>query len=115
MIAPTRNITITRVRAIFSLQQYDSAHIAYRRALALDPEYVEAMVGYGQTLVIRNEKDSAVRMFDRALEINPDYSEANYRKGLVWYEQKKYSEAVAMLTPVLIAQPQYYDAMLLMG
>lgn len=99
----------------FSSEKYDSAYIAYGRALKLDPEYAEAMVGYGQTLVIRNEKDSALRMYDHALELKPDYAEANYRKGQVWYEQKNYNEAIEMLTPVLIDNPQYYDAMLLMG
>lgn len=102
-------------QSYLSLEQYDSAYIAYKQALTLNPEYAEAMVGYGQTLVTRNEKDSALRMYDRALEIKPDLAEANYRKGLIWYEQKNYNEAITMLTPVLIDNPHYYDAMLLMG
>lgn len=99
----------------FEAQQYDSAFLEYRRALVLDPEYAEAMVGYGQVLVIRNERDSAVQYFDRALAINPDYAEATYRKAQVWYDQKKYSEATSILTPLLIEQPEFYSAMLVMA
>ncbi len=99
----------------FDAGQYDSAYIEYRRAMTIDPEYVEAIVGYGQVLVIRNENDSAVLMFDRALEINPEYGQATFQKARVWYYQKKYSEAISILTPLLIEQPQYYDAMLALG
>ncbi len=99
----------------FDAQQYDSAYIEYKLALTLDPEYAEAMVGYGRVLFFRNEKDSAVLIFDRALSLNPEYGEATYRKAQVWYDQKKYSEATSILTPLLIEQPQYYDAMLVMG
>jgi len=99
----------------FDTQQYDSAYIEYKRALALDPEYTEAMVGYGRVLSIRDERDSAILIFDRALEIDPDYSDATYRKAQVWYDQKKFSEATGILTPLLIDEPQNYNAMLLMG
>ena len=99
----------------FDGQQYDSAYIEFKRAIALDPEYAEAMVGYGRVLFVRNERDSAVLIFDRALAINPEYAEATYRKAQVWYDQKKYSDATNILTPLLIEQPQYYDAMLVMG
>jgi tetratricopeptide (TPR) repeat protein len=99
----------------FSNQKYDSAYIAYKRALAIDPEYVEAIVGYGAVLVMRNERDSAIMMFDRALELNPDYAEATYKKAAAWYDQKKYNEAISILTPMLTDNPEYYDPMLLMG
>jgi tetratricopeptide (TPR) repeat protein len=99
----------------FEAQQYDSAYMEYKQALAIDPDYVEAIVGLGSVLVVRNEKDSAIIMFDRALEIDPDYSEATYRKAAAWYDQKKYNEAISILTPLLIDEPEYYNAMLLMG
>jgi tetratricopeptide (TPR) repeat protein len=99
----------------FDEQQYDSAYMEYKQAMAIDPEYAEAIVGYGSVLVIRNEEDSAILMFDRALEINPDYGEATYRKAAVWYDQKKYNEAISILTPLLIEEPEYHNAKLLMG
>jgi tetratricopeptide (TPR) repeat protein len=99
----------------FDAQQYDSAYMEYRQALAIDPEYVEAIVGYGQVLVIRNQNDSAILLFDRALEINPENSDATLGKARVWFDQKKYSDAISILTPLLIEEPQNYSAMLTLG
>ncbi|MBA4056078.1 MAG: hypothetical protein C0490_15290, partial [Marivirga sp.] len=92
-----------------------SAYVNYKRAIQVDPEYAEAFVGYGNVLIVRNERDSAIQMFNKALEINPAYKEAVYSKGLVLYDQKKYSDGIALLTPLLEANPDYYDAMLLLG
>jgi tetratricopeptide (TPR) repeat protein len=96
-------------------QAYDSAYVNYRRAISLNPDYAEAIVGYGDVLVVRNEKDSAIIMYNRALEINPDYKEADYKIGLVLYDQKKYDEGISLLATVLEENPEYYDGMLLMG
>lgn len=96
-------------------QEYDSAYINYKKALRLDPEYEEAILGYGNVLVVRNERDSAIIMFDKALEINPDYKEAAYNKAAAFYDQKKYNEGIALLTPLIDANPDYYNAMLLLG
>lgn len=96
-------------------QEYDSASVNYRRALQLDPENEEAMLGYGNVLVVRNERDSAIIMFDKALEINPEYKEASFNKAYAFYDQKKYNEGIALLTSLIDTNPEYYDAMVLMG
>ena|SRR5688572_22120129 len=94
---------------------YDSARINYRRAWKSNPEYVEAIVGYGNTLSALQQTDSALIMFDKALEINPDYKEASYSKAFVFYNLQKYDQSIDVLSPVLSENPEYYDAMLLIG
>ena len=94
---------------------YDSAYVNYRNAWKADDQYVEAMVGYGKVLAVRNQLDSAIIMFDRALAINPEYKEASYNKALSYYNRENYSETVKILTPVLEQNADYYDAMLLIG
>ena len=96
-------------------QEYDSAYINYRRAWKLNPEYAEAMLGYGNVLIIGERYDSALIMFNKVLEIRPDYREANYSKALIYYNQQKYNESLAVLLPVLEEESDYYDAMLLVG
>jgi Tfp pilus assembly protein PilF len=96
-------------------QNYDSAYLNYRKALKADDQYVEAMVGYGRVLSIRNEQDSAMIMFEKALTINPDYKEAGYNKAWIYFGQQKYNESVGVLTPLLQENADYYDAMLLIG
>jgi len=99
----------------FAAQEYDSAYLNFKRALELEPEYAEAMVGCGDILVIRNERDSAILMYDNALQINPAYKEATYKKALAWYGQKKYNEGIGILVPLIEAEPEYYDAKWLLG
>ena len=96
-------------------ENYDSAYLNYRKAWKADDQYVEAMVGYGRVLSIRNEQDSAMIMFDQALAINPDYKEAGYNKAWIYFGQQKFNESVGVLTPLLQANTDYYDAMLLIG
>lgn len=96
-------------------QNYDSAYLNYRKAWKLNPDYAEAVLGYGNVLTMRKQQDSAMIMIDRALEINPDYKEASYSKALVYYNQEKYSESIGVLKQVIDDNPDYYDAMLLIG
>lgn len=105
----------TSAEQYYATQQYDSAYVNYKRALQLDPENESALLGYGNVLVVRNERDSAILMFNRALEINPDYKEASYGKALVFYDQKKYNDGIMILQPLIESNPEYYDAKLLMG
>lgn len=94
---------------------YDSAYTNYRKAWKLNPEYVEAILGYGNVLAIQNKPDSAMVMFDRALELNPAYREASYAKSLAYYNQEKYNESTQILNDLISNNPDYYDAMLLLG
>jgi len=94
---------------------YDSAYLNYRKAWKANPDYTEAILGYGNVLAIQSKSDSAMIMFDRALELNPDYREASYAKSLAYYNQQKYSESIHILNDLISNQPDYYDAMLLLG
>jgi tetratricopeptide (TPR) repeat protein len=94
---------------------YDSAYLNYRRALTLNDKYTEALVGYGNVMMMRNQYDSAMIMFDKALEIDPDFNAATYNKALVYYNQQKYDESINVLNPVLESNPKYYAGMLLAG
>lgn len=99
----------------FNMEEYDSAYLNYRRAMQAQASYVEAMVGYGRVLIVKNELDSAIGYFSRALEIDPEYDEAAYQKALAYYEQKKYAESIESLNAVLANNPEFYNAMLLLG
>jgi tetratricopeptide (TPR) repeat protein len=95
--------------------RYDSAYWYYKKALREDPEYAEALVGYGNVLVIRNMKDSALMMYDQAIESNPDYSVAHYNRCWWYYNQRDYNQSILELKLFLSGFPEYYDAMQLLG
>jgi tetratricopeptide (TPR) repeat protein len=95
--------------------QYDSAKIYYRRALDVEPEYAEALNGYGNALMGLNQYDSALIMMDKALEVNPDYDYGKYSKALVYFYKQNYKQSRKELFNILENTPDYYDAMVLAG
>jgi tetratricopeptide (TPR) repeat protein len=99
----------------YSQGVYDSAYLYYRRAWQADENDVEAMVGYGNVLAVRNQYDSAGVMYDMAFEIDPQYLDAAYAKGAMYYNLERYSECIALMDPVLRKNPTYYNGMLLIG
>lgn len=104
-----------RAESQYAQGDYDSAYINYGRAWRFDESNAEAMVGYANVLVIRNEHDSAAVMYDRALETNPQYLGAAYAKGAMYYNLERYNECVAVMDRLLRENPEYYDGMLLIG
>lgn len=95
--------------------RYDSAYWYYKKALEEDPEYAEAMVGYGNVLLTKNFKDSALLMYDRAIASNPDYAVAYYNRCWWFYNQRDYNQSIQELKILLNESPEYYDAMQLLG
>jgi tetratricopeptide (TPR) repeat protein len=95
--------------------EYDSAKIYYRRALSIQPDYAEALNGYGNALMGLNEYDSALIMMNKGLEANPDYDYGKYSKALVYFYKQNYRQSREELFDLLENTPDYYDAMVLAG
>jgi tetratricopeptide (TPR) repeat protein len=95
--------------------EYDSAERYYQLALSVEPDYPEALTGYGSALLGNNKYDAALGVLDQALIINPDYENASYTKALVYYYQKKYEQSRNELFRLLDRSPEHYDAMILAG
>jgi tetratricopeptide (TPR) repeat protein len=94
---------------------YDSAILYYQRALAVDPDHVEALNGYANVLLQQQQYDSARGVFSRVLEINPDDSQARYNKALTYQYQKEFSQSLHEAFQLMKDNPDYYDAMVLAG
>ena len=56
----------------------ETAMEAYRRAIALEPENVENLIGFAQLLMFVNRHDEASKVLDEIEEITPD-------EGVIWY------------------------------
>ncbi|MBL7856657.1 MAG: tetratricopeptide repeat protein [Cyclobacteriaceae bacterium] len=90
--------------------QYDSALLSYRKAIAVSPEYVDALAGYGNMLSAKGQRDSAIIIFDQALAIDPEHEIAQYYKTWLYYSSQDYSRALEIITPLVDQNPAYYDA-----
>jgi tetratricopeptide (TPR) repeat protein len=68
--------------AVFKgLGQLDASVEAYKRALAIKPDYAKAYNNMGVTLQDQGKLEEAVEAYNKALAIKPDYAEAYYNMG----------------------------------
>jgi adenylate cyclase len=82
-----------------------SARDYFERALNLDPQYAEAMVGlayarlrasvYGWSTAVEDKPAAQMDLLTKATAINPGYAFAYYMKSIVLLYAKEYPEALA--------------------
>lgn len=94
---------------------YDSSEYYYRKALADDPENLDALNGLGILSLNRQRYDMAVNQFDDALRVNPDYQYARYNKALTLYYQHNYRRSLSETFDLLRRTPDYFEGMQLAG
>ena len=95
--------------------EYDSADRYYGNALSQQPDYPEALTGYGHNWLAKERYDSALAYFDNALIIDPEYEDASYGRALTFNYQKKYRESLRETFLLMRRAPDYRDAVLLAG
>ncbi len=68
-------------RAFKATGDLDGAETAYQRALALDPEFADAMVSLGIVLKTRGDAEGAIALYDKALGIAPNLAAAHANRA----------------------------------
>lgn len=79
----------------------------YEAAIALQPDYVEALVNCGVVLRDMMRHKEALERFNQVLAIKPDYATALANCGILLTEFKQSEQAIAMFTRLLEVQPDY--------
>ena len=92
------------------LGQLDLSIKAYRKALAIKPDYVEAHSNMGVTLQVQGKWKEAIKALLKALAINPDYADAHYNIGNAFKDQGQLEEAREAYKKVLAINPVYAEA-----
>ncbi|MGD9719937.1 MAG: tetratricopeptide repeat protein [Pirellulales bacterium] len=72
------------------LGEDDQAAAAYQQALALEPNFAEALNNLGTIYQHRGQLKEAVELFDRALACRPDYATAHNNRARTWLMQGDY-------------------------
>ena len=83
------------IAIIFQEQKnYDEAFLHYNKAIAIKPNYCEAILNLGELFFEKNELNKALKYFKKALTINPNLYEAYNNIGNVFYEKGQSQKAL---------------------
>ncbi|MBI3773666.1 MAG: tetratricopeptide repeat protein [Gammaproteobacteria bacterium] len=92
------------------LERRDDAVHDFRRAVSIDPDYVEAHYNLGNALKEMRCFEEAKAAFDKAIALNPRFTDAYYSRGVLLSEQQKFEEALSSFNQVVSIQPDHARA-----
>jgi tetratricopeptide (TPR) repeat protein len=97
--------------ALYGLARFAAAVEAYDRALALRPDYPEALFNRAVALQALARFAEALAGYDRALALRPDHVEALSNRGVVLERLGRFAEALASYERALAARPTFLEAL----
>jgi tetratricopeptide (TPR) repeat protein len=98
------NVLLTQYRNEEALASYD-------KALAIQPDFAEALCNRGVSLQGLKRYDEALASYDKALAIKPDFAEALCNRGNVLKELKRYDEALASYDRAFAVKSDFAEAL----
>jgi tetratricopeptide (TPR) repeat protein len=99
-----------RAAALQQLGRYSDALADYDAALALKPDYVEALGNRGIVLQKLVRYQEALASYDQALALNPGYADASSNRGDTLQQLGRYDEALAGYGNALAIDPNHANA-----
>jgi tetratricopeptide (TPR) repeat protein len=91
-------------------QKRDEAAAAYRKALALDPYLVAALINLANIHYSHDELVEAQALYERAIGLEPDFFEAHFNLGNIYHDSGRFAEAQGCYREALRLNPFYADA-----
>jgi tetratricopeptide (TPR) repeat protein len=91
--------------------QHEEAIKYYDKALALDPNYVNASYGKGVAHDSLGQHEEAIKYYDKALALDPNHVNALYGKGAALFNSGRYEEAILSFDKTLAIDPNYILAL----
>lgn len=88
-----------------------AAIAAYKWAIKLNPNFVEALSNYGTYLVQIEKLDEAVVVLSKAVAKKPDYAEAHHNLGVAYFAQNETIKARSHYDRALEITPRYANAL----
>jgi Tfp pilus assembly protein PilF len=100
-----------RLGAVYLLEgRLDLAKDCFSRALKLDPDYVDAVIGLGQVETQEGDAESARKRFETAIEIDPHRTQAHFSLGSVLQIMGQTDSALAEYFRALECEPNLAQA-----
>jgi tetratricopeptide (TPR) repeat protein len=100
-----------RAGMLHELKRHDEALVSYDRALALRPDYADALNNRGITLQALGRHAEALASYDAVLSLRPDFVEALVNRGIAHFELGHFDEALADYDRAISLRPNNADAL----
>jgi predicted O-linked N-acetylglucosamine transferase (SPINDLY family) len=99
-----------RGAALAALRRLEEAVASYERAVALAPDYVEALFNRGNALAELGRLDVALASYDAAIARAPHHAAACAQRGNVLHRMQRFAEAVTSFDRAIALRPDYAEA-----
>ena len=96
--------------ALANQGRFDEAVVQYRKALEIEPTFIEAEKNLAVALAGGGQIDEALAHFRKTLEIDPDFVEARDNLGRLLAGRGQFDEAVVQYRKALEIDPDYAEA-----
>ncbi|MGA3067510.1 MAG: tetratricopeptide repeat protein, partial [Tepidisphaeraceae bacterium] len=91
-------------------RQFDPAIASYRKAITLEPNFVEAHNNLGVALRNNEQFAQAVAIFRKTVELDPELPEAHYNLGNALADNHQHDEAFAAFRQAISLRPNFTSA-----
>ena len=83
----------------------DEAIDAYKKALSIKPDYVDACCNLGVAFAKQNRLDEVIKAYDKVLLLQPNYAEVYNNMGVIFHNQIKLNEAIHAYQIAILLEP----------
>lgn len=94
----------------FNSGQFDNAVSAFRRAIELEPNYIDAYYNLAMTFDYLHQYEASISMFNELIKRKPDDYSAIYRAAQVSYKLDEPEKVKHFLSMIPSDSPFYYKA-----
>ena len=75
----------------------DGLHVAYKKAVHLDPKSTEAILGLGKVYLKQGRLDAAITAIEKAIDIQIDHTEAHYQLAQAYIKRREKAQAAVTM------------------
>jgi tetratricopeptide (TPR) repeat protein len=109
--APASAVAQQRLGTVYLLEgRLADAKACFSRALKLDPDYVDALIGLGRVETEEGDAEAARKRFETAIEIDPHRSQAHFSLGSVLQIMGRTDAALGEFFRTLEGEPSHAEA-----
>ena len=95
--------------AFRNTSQYQQAIDCYRQALEQKPDFIDALINMGLSLVQIDRPEDAIQCYRKALGINPNLPDAQFYLGNAFKTLGQYQQAIEHYQQALLLKSDYFE------